>query len=252
MKEKINTFLASDLLEKYLLGDTSKEETQQTERYIAMYPEVRGSYEELQKNLQIFAQQYAMPTPQGLKEVILSAAKQDKKFGRRFYKYAVAASVAIMLFAGTSYFLWDQNRSLQEENTLVTNQIKYLESNMMSQLEDMRNQFIVLNNPDTRKVEVKGKKEGKDLKAIAYINPVKKLSFINVGMVPQLPENQVFQLWAEVNGELVNLGVIKEFDDKEKLLAMPYGEKAIGYITVEPEGGNASPSVENIVANISF
>lgn len=252
MKDKINTFLASDLLEKYLLGETTKEEAQQTERYIAMYPEVRRDYEELQKNLQLFAQQYAMPTPEGLKEVILSAAKQEKRLGRRFYRYAVAAAVAIMLFAGTSYFLWDQNRTLQEENTLVNKQIKYLESNMMNQLEDMRNQFIVLNNPDTRKVEVKGQKEAKDLKAIAYINPVKKLSYINVGKVPHLPENQVFQLWAEVNGELVNLGVIKEFEDKDKLLALPYGDKAIGYITVEPAGGNTSPSVDHIVANISF
>src|SRR5690606_30936630 len=177
---------------------------------------------------------------------------KEKRHHYRFLRFAVAASVAIMLFATTSYFLWNQNKSLQEENVLVTNQIKYLESNMMNQLEDMRNQFIVLNNPDTRKVEVKGKEEGKDLKAIAYINPVKKLSYINLGKVPELPENKVFQMWAEVNGELVNLGVIKPLDDKDKLLALPYGEKAIGYITVEPKGGNKAPSVENIVANITF
>ena len=123
---------------------------------------------------------------------------------------------------------------------------------MMNQLEDMRNQFIVLNNPDTKRVEVKGKEEGKDLKAVAYINPVKKLSYINLGNVPELPENKVFQMWTEVNGELVNLGVIKQIKDKDKLLALPYGEKAISYITVEPQGGNSSPSVEHIVANISY
>jgi len=116
----------------------------------------------------------------------------------------------------------------------------------------MRNQFIVLNNPDTKKYQVNGKKEGKELKAIAYINPVKKLSYINVSNVPQLPENKCFQMWAEVNGELVNLGVIKQFNEKDKLLALPYADKAIGYITIEPEGGNTSPTVENIVANITY
>ncbi|MCR9264856.1 MAG: anti-sigma factor [Flavobacteriaceae bacterium] len=252
MKEKVKTFLDSDILEKYLLGDTTKEETLKAERYITMYPEVRETYNELQDNLETFAKMYARKTPEGLKEIIVSSAKKEKMVRRRFYRYAVAASVAIMLFAGSSVFFWNQNKSLQQENTLVTNKIKYLEDNMKNQLEDMRNQFIVLNNPDTKKYAVNGKREGKELKAIAYINPVKKLSYINVSNVPNLPENKCFQMWAEVNGELVNLGVIKQFDEKDKLLALPYADKAVSYITVEPKGGNTSPSVENIVANINY
>ncbi|WP_420321840.1 anti-sigma factor domain-containing protein [Flagellimonas sp.] len=252
MKEKIKYFLDSDILEKYLLGDTTKEETLKAERYIAMYPEVRETYDQLQDNLEAFAKMYARKTPEGLKEIILHSAKKEKAVKNRFYRYAVAASVAIMLFAGFSYFQWEQNKSLQEENTMVTNQMNNLQQNMQNQLEDIRNQFIVLNNPATRKYAVNGKREGKELKAIAYVNPVKKLSYINVSNVPNLPENKVFQMWAEVNGELVNLGVIKEFDDKDKLLALPYAENAIGYITIEPKGGNTSPTVKNIVANISY
>ena len=60
-------------------------------------------------------------------------------------------------------------------------------------------------------------------------------------------------MWAEVNGEMVNLGVIKhEFDDKKQLLALPYSDNAIGYITIEPQGGNVTPTVQNIVANIKY
>ncbi|MAU15324.1 MAG: RNA polymerase subunit sigma-70 [Muricauda sp.] len=252
MKEKVKIFLESDILEKYLLGDTTKEETQKAERYIAMYPEVRETYDELQKNLETFANLYAKKTPEGLKEIILASAKKERVVSKRFLGFAIAASVAIMIFAGSSVFFWNQNKTLQEKNTMVTNQIKYLEDNMKDQLADMRNQFIVLNNPATKKYQVKGKKEGKELKAIAYINPVKKLSYINVSNVPELPEDKCFQMWAEVNGELVNLGVIKNFDEKDKLLALPYADNAVGYITIEPKGGNTTPSVENIVANIKY
>ncbi|WP_108424204.1 anti-sigma factor domain-containing protein [Flagellimonas amoyensis] len=252
MKEKVKIFLESDSLEKYLLGHTNKDESLQVERYIAMYPEVRQTYDELQKNLETFAKMYARKTPEGLKEIILSSARKERMVSRNFFRYAIAASVAIMVFAGASLFFWNQNKTLQEENALVTNKIKYLEDDMKNQLEDMRNQFIVLNNPDTKKYQVNGKKEGKELKAIAYINPVKKLSYINMSNVPQLPENKCFQMWAEVNGELVNLGVIKQFNEKDKLLALPYADKAIGYITIEQEGGNTSPTVENIVANITY
>ncbi|RNC91637.1 MAG: RNA polymerase subunit sigma-70 [Allomuricauda sp.] len=252
MKEKIKIFLDTDLLEKYLLGDTSTEESLQVERYIAMYPEVRKTYEELQNNLEAYAKLHARKTPEGLKEIVLNRIRNEKAGRRRFYRYAVAASIVAFIFAGSSYFFWNQSKTLQHENTIVNNKIKNLEQDMKVQLEDIRNQYIVLNNPNTKRFSVNGNMKAKELKAIAYINPVKKLSYINVSSLPQLPEDQCFQMWAEVNGELVNLGVIKQFDDKEKLLALPYAENAIGYITIEPEGGNTAPTVKNIVANIDY
>lgn len=252
MKEKIRIFLDSDLLEKYLLGNTTTEEALQVERYIAMHPEVRDSYNELQENLESYAKLHSLKAPDGLKDRILWKIRQEKRNSNKFYKYAVAASIAALIFAGSSYFFYNQNKNLQEKNTIVSNQIKDLEMDMKIQLEDLRNQYIVLNNPNTKRYSVNGNRKAKELKAVAYVNPVKKLSYINVSHLPQLPEDQCFQMWAEVNGELVNLGVIKKFEDKERLLALPYSDKAIGYITIEPKGGNETPTVKNIVANINY
>ncbi|MGB5554218.1 MAG: anti-sigma factor [Flavobacteriaceae bacterium] len=252
MKEKIKIFLDSDLLEKYLLGTTTKQEAFQVERYIAMYPEVRDTFDELQANLEEFAKIHAIKTPDGLKEKIIARIRAENRGRKRFFKYAIAASFAAMMFAGASYFFWNQSQDLQEQNNIVTNEIKVLKQDMKDQLEDFRNQFIVLNNPQTRKYNVSGNKKAEELKAVAYINPVKKLSYINVSKLPNLPESQCFQMWAEVNGKMINLGVIKEAADKENLLALPYDEHAIGYITIEPQGGNETPTVENIVANIKY
>jgi len=252
MKNKIKIFLDSDLLEKYLLGTTNTQESLQVERYIAMYPEVRETYDELQVNLEAYAKLHAIITPEALKQKIIARIKSEHVGRKRFFRYAVAASIATLLFAGASYFFYDQNQSLQEENQMVNNKIQLLEQDMNERLEDVRNQFIVLNNPKTKKYNVNGNKKAKELKAIAYINPVKKLSYINVSKLPNLPENQCFQMWAEVNGKMVNLGVIQEASDKEKLLALPYAEEAVSYITIEPKGGNQTPTVENIVANINY
>jgi len=35
-------------------------------------------------------------------------------------------------------------------------------------------------------------------------------------------------------------------------MALPYGEKGLSYITIEPKGGNTTPSVQNIVADFSY
>lgn len=252
MIEKIKTFLDSDILERYLLGNTTELETLQAERYIAMYPEVRKIYNELQENLETYAKLHAVESPEGLKDKIVSRIRSERLGRKKFFRYAIAASFAAVLFAGASYFFWDQNKSLQEENIMVSNKIKLLEEDMKQQLEDVRNQFIVLNNPQTKRYNVNGNRKAKELKAVAYINPVKKLSYINVKKLPHLPEDQCFQMWAEVNGEMLNLGIIESTTNSENLMALPYAKNAIGYITIEPKGGNLNPTVENIVANISY
>lgn len=252
MKEKIRLFLETDLLERYLLGSTDTAESARVERYIAMYPEVRSTYEELQENLEAYARLHAITPPEGLRERILRGVRREQAFKRRFMRYGMAASIAAVFLISASVFLWNQNQNLQQENALVNNKIRVLEADMKEQLEDVRNQFIVLNNPQTRKFMVNGNRKARELKAIAYVNPVKKLSYINVKNLPNLPENQDYQMWAEVNGEMVNLGVLRNFSDSDKLLALPYGEKGVSYITIEPKGGNTTPSVENIVADFTY
>ena len=126
MKDKIRIFLDTDLLEKYLIGSTSKEETLQVERYIALYPEVRKSYDELQSNLQAYANLYALKTPEGLKDRILYKIKAQNTGKRKFRRYAIAASITAFMFAGSSYFFFFLNQSLQDENVLVNSKIKTL------------------------------------------------------------------------------------------------------------------------------
>jgi flagellar motility protein MotE (MotC chaperone) len=252
MTEKVKQILDSDLLENYLMGVTGDEESLQAERYIALYPEVSKTYEELQDNLETFAKLHAIKPPGELKEKILDRIRKENKGPGRFLKFAVAASFAILLSAGASYFMWGQNQDLQKENAIVNKKIDNLQEDLREQLEDVRNQFIVLQNPETKQYKVTGNKKAKELKAVAYVNPVKKLSYLNVSKLPHLPEDQCYQMWAEVNGEMVNLGIIREAD--KKLMALPYSDDdAIGgYITIEPKGGNESPTVENIVANIAY
>lgn len=252
MKEKVRIFLETDLLEKYLLGNTTTAETAKVEQYIAMYPEVRDTYRELEENLENFARLYSRKTPDGLRERIMLSIRRQRSGRVRHMKLAIAASISALFFAGSSYFFWNQNQSLQQENAEVSDKIRVLEADMKQQLEDVRNQFIVLNNPQTRKFMVNGNQKARELKAVAYVNPVKKLSYINVQNLPQLPEDQCYQMWAEVNGELVNLGILRDMGSTDKMLALPYGEKTLSYITIEPKGGNMAPSVQNIVANIKY
>ena len=53
MEKKIHNFLNSNLLHKYLVGETSLEESKEVEHFIDIYPEVAQAYVDIQDNLEI-------------------------------------------------------------------------------------------------------------------------------------------------------------------------------------------------------
>jgi anti-sigma-K factor RskA len=261
MNEKITTFLNSGLLEKYLLGETTSAETEMVETYISRYPEVQNTYNTLQHNLEIVAKSNAVEAPKNILNNILEeldekpVVKLNTSYKhKKWYKFSVAASIAALLFAGTTYLFYTQNQKLSEENQVVVDEIFDLRSDIAQNnkmLDNVMRQLLKLNNPETEKYIIKGNERAKDLKTVAYINPKEKTSMIDVVSLPQLPEEQCYQIWAELQGKMVSLGILSEAD--RQLKSLPYTEDALALqITIEPKGGNTIASIENSVAQISL
>ncbi len=256
MKEDVEKLLDSDLLERYLMEDTSEEETKKVIYYVDTYPEVKTHFDELQDNLERYARSFAKKPPVELKERIMDkvSATSPATTHRRIRWYAIAASIAALLFAGYSIFLRQSNSELIKENQLVMQEIEALKqeyNTTFGKLASVRSELDKLRNPETQKYVLRGNQRAKDLKTVAYINPVEKVSMINVVDLPELPEDKVFQMWADVNGEMISLGILEKAENR--LLRVPYQEDASSYnITIEPKGGNKHATVENLVANVAF
>ncbi|QFZ55546.1 anti-sigma factor [Oceanihabitans sp. IOP_32] len=263
MNEKINTFLSSDLLERYLLGDTTSAETAQVESYIARYPEVQNAYNVLQHHLEIVAKSNAIEAPKSVLNNILETLddkpviklKPTYKY-KKWYRFSVAASIAAIIFASTSYLFYTQNLKLSKENQIVVEEIFDLRDDIAQnnlRLDSVMRQLLNLNNPETEKYIIKGNERAKDLKTVAYINSKEKTSMIDVVSLPQLPEEQCYQIWAELQGKMVSLGILSETD--RQLKSLPYTEDALALkITIEPKGGSTdnTASLDNAVADITL
>ncbi|SEQ08651.1 Anti-sigma-K factor rskA [Hyunsoonleella jejuensis] len=260
MNEKITTFLNSGLLDKYLMGTTTAAETTQVETYISKYPEVQNAYNTLQHNLEIVAKSNAVEAPKYILDNVLEELDPPViKLTRReryqkWYKLSIAASVAAIVFAASTYLFYNQNQKLAEENQVVVDEIFDLRSDIEmnnKKLDAVMEQFKRLNDPDTYKYIMKGNNRARNLKTVAYINPKEKTSMIDVVSLPQLPEEQCYQIWADLQGKMVSLGILNETD--RQLKRIPFTENARGLnITIEPKGGNAVASLENTVAEISL
>lgn len=262
MNAKIITFLNSGLLEKYLLGETTSAETEMVESHISKYPEVQNAYNTLQFNLEVVAKSNAIDAPKDILNNILDELEEEtpviklrtQRTYKKWHRFSVAASVAALLFAGTSYIFYNQNQKLSKENQVVVDEIFDLRGDIAKNnemLDNVMRQLLKLNNPETEKYIIKGNERAKDLKTVAYINPKEKTSMIDVVSLPQLPEEQCYQIWAELQGKMVNLGILDKAD--RKLRSIPYMEDALALsITIEPKGGNTTASLQNSVAEISL
>ncbi|MGR7813342.1 anti-sigma factor domain-containing protein [Lacinutrix undariae] len=261
MKKELQTFLNAGLLDKYILGTATPEETQETEHYIDTYPEVEAEYIKLQNNLETLANVQAVEAPAFILDAIHEElddtpviALQTETPVSKTPWYSIAASIAAFIFAGYSFMLFQQNRSLTRENQVVVDEIFDIRNDINSnneKLDNMMRQFMKLNNPETEKYVLRGNDRAKDLKTVAYINAVDKTSLIDVVSLPQLPENQTYQIWAELQDRMVNLGILDTKDKRFKNI--PYMEDALGLsITIEPKGTPNTNSADNEVAEITL
>lgn len=262
MNNKIQTFLKTGLLERYLVGDTNTSETIEVESYIEDFPEVKAKYDVLQDNLEVMSKINATEPPNNILNTILTSIDAEETPVIPITKdksmpwFGIAASVAALLFGAFSFFLFTQNQSLLEKNNIANEEINKLmldAANTNKKLADLEDKYDMLNNPETNKYTLRGNRRAKNLKTVAYINPVEKLSMIDVVTLPELPEEQNYQLWAEVEDRMINLGILDP-SEAGSLKTIPYLEDAVGYsITVTPKGNeDQSVTTENSVANISL
>lgn len=260
MEKKLHNFLNSNLLNKYLVGDTSLEESKEVEHFISTYPEAAEAFDKLQSNLEIVAKAGAVEAPDYVFDNILEAIEgtKDTKViqmvpNRRTPWYSIAASAAAVIFAATSFMLYQKNMDLNDENNVVVEEIFDLRSdieNNNAKLEELSRELLKLNNPDAKKYVFNGNERAKNLKTVAYINPVEKTSMIDVITLPQLPKEQQYQIWAELQDRMVNLGILDESD--RKLKQIPYMEDALALsIKIGTKGDNANEN-DTEVAEISL
>ncbi|MFT6842860.1 MAG: hypothetical protein ACJASR_001633 [Psychroserpens sp.] len=125
--------------------------------------------------------------------------------------------------------MYQQNNELRNENQVVVDEIFDLRSDIEinnQKLDDVMRQFMKLNNPETEKYVFRGNARAKNLKTVAYINAVEKTSMIDVVSLPQLGEDQFYEVWAQMEEDLVSLGVIDP--SERKMQNLPYLENALG------------------------
>ena len=70
MTSRIQNFLKSVLLEKYVQGETTTQESHKVDDFINQHPEIKEKYLKLEAQLELEAQIHAVTPPEGVLESI--------------------------------------------------------------------------------------------------------------------------------------------------------------------------------------
>lgn len=269
----VEEYISSGILESYILGLASPEEAGILECVMKNSAEVKAAYEEAQKTLEDLATAQAITPHSDLETKIWTkiqkeqtdeeiqsvfSEKPEHKIGEitqeiypnkaaNWQKYAVAASVLFFVsIIGNFFWINDISKNKKE--------IAQLQTEKKSQdlaLKTSQEKLAILSNPNILTVPLKGVEKYPDSKAIVYWDQTSKNVYLNAENLPKAPEGMQYQLWALVDGKPVSAGMYSAEKDTREILANIPKAQAFA-ITLEKQGGSASPTMENmfVIGNI--
>lgn len=255
-KEKI---LENGILEQYLLGTLSEAEAAMVEKLLQEDAALFEQYTKLENDLETLAFENAIAPPTEVKSKLLKevvskkGAKskvEEKPNKSKISFFAVAASFAGLFLLSTVFFFthWNTAKAdlvdTQNELDALKNRIEVLESNYnkAAGLVDF------IKEPNTKQLVLIGNEKVANVNTISYINHTSKEVLVNATNLPKLPDTKTYQVWGDVDGEMINMGLLEAGKD---LVALNYIDKATSInITIEPAGGSDHATVSQLVANV--
>ncbi|TBN06617.1 hypothetical protein EYD45_01660 [Hyunsoonleella flava] len=249
--------LENGIIEQYLLGELSAEDELSLERLLAEDEELMARFKTIEASFESLAFENAVNPPKQVKERLMNSVKGSETKvvslpkQNPFKNYlAMAASVAAVLLIGSIWMYSQLNKTnkqlqiVEEQNSQLLEDLNGLKGN----LETTTAYLDILNSAETKQYILKGNALSPEAKVVSYVNHKQKSVIVNTVDLPKLDNAHNYQMWADVDGEMINMGVIKK---DGPLLAMNYIEDAASLnITIEPAGGSDHPTVSRLITNV--
>jgi len=256
--------IESGVLESYVLGTASEAEVQMLHAAFATYPELLEEVEAVESALMRMAESHAPELPAQLRADLLNDldfrnADKDKviplnapreQAGQtvtKRYKYAIAASVALLIGSVAVNVMLYGKLDDAEQQVAELNQQKSIMANDMqinkASLRETQNNLAMVTDTMVKSLKLKAIPNMPASMAMVYWNSKSKEVYLNVMQLPAPPKGMQYQLWALADGKPVDAGVF-EVVDTLRLQKLKDIESAQAFaVTLEKEGGSPTPTL---------
>ncbi|GAB3959193.1 hypothetical protein GCM10028805_54850 [Spirosoma harenae] len=266
----ITEYIASGILESYVMGAVSDQERREVECLSSIYPEVRQELDQLSAALENYALSHSVEPPASIKDKLLKelefggpkviAEEKSEAIVRPLpvdgptYRvtWIVAASMGLLLLL-FSFYLLSELRTNQKTLAAARTSNESLQADIR-QLKDSQtrtNQTLaLLHQPGLRTVELKGNEKAPQGDLLVFWNTATHQVAIDVRSLPALPADKQYQLWSMVDGKPVDAGVFDATNGNElvqRLNRTVLRADAFA-VTVEKRGGSPTPTLSTLLA----
>jgi anti-sigma-K factor RskA len=241
--------ISSGLLELYVMGQTSAEETQLVQSMAAQHPQIADEVSAIEGAMESYAQANAIQPSSTVKEKVFTQINSNEskvipittapvKSISSTWKMAAAAAVVLLvgsaIFNGIMY-----NKFTNAKDELVKTQQQLNDAKAYN--EEMAKSMKIVQDKNADYVKLAGLTVAPDAMAKVYWVKNTQEVYIDPSNLPDAPKGKQYQLWAIVDGQPVDAGMI---DSKRKYSLQKmksFGKAQAFAVTLETEGGNPTP-----------
>jgi anti-sigma-K factor RskA len=239
----LKEYIASGIIESYVMGLASESEKAEFEEMCAQYPELVAERRKFEESLEAYASEQAVRPPLEVKAKILKIITMENSKSPRssgLLRFVAAAAVILLIGMVVLYYqVNQQNKELADSNRQLGDRLNQAEVALNKVVQE-------ISGPSTTVVNMVGTKREPKASANVYWDSTSSNVYLLVKNMPELPSDQQYQLWALIDNKQKNLGV---FDAKDKniILKMDSTKKAQAFaITIEKKGGSPHPTLDSL------
>ena len=261
----LQEYIASGIIESYVMDLASESERAEFEQLCTQYPELVAARKDFEERLEEYASEHAVAPPPEVKVKVLEAigsspgsrpvpssnpskiiTMENSKSPVRssgWLRFIAAASVILLVGMIWLYYQTSsQNKELSNTNDRLKERLNSTDSILHQIVEEQK----IVKDPNTTVVNMVGTQVAPRSSANIYWDSASTNVFLVVKNMPKLPSDQQYQLWALIDGKPSDLGVFDATDDKV-ILKMKNTQKAQAFaITIEKKGGSPSPTLQKM------
>lgn len=272
----IKEYISSGIIEAYVLGLATEEEVSILDCVRQKNPEVQQAIYDAQLLLEDFSTEQAINPAPELKDQIWNKITQEsvpvpatvvlkedstvteepeitskvKKLPvqRDNQTLAIAATVLLALSIGGNILMFTEH---QESKNALGEAIA-LNTATENKLSEANSRWELLQRPSVKAISLAGVEAHPDLKAVVLWDTKSENVYLTAEKLPQAPEGKQYQLWAIVDGQPVDAGILPlaSEDSMHKMHNIPQAQAFA--ITLEKEGGSPTPTLTDlfVIGNI--
>ncbi len=274
-------YIASGIIERYVLGSVSDQERREVECMSSIYSELKEELRSIQSTIESYIESIAVEPPAKLKGIILEAIKkveqersaqiesaqakstdipkkEEAKIVRMkpiksksFLKWAAAAAIIPLIGMGVMYFgernsrmdLADQLAQVETKTEAIFNDS--LSNLQKSLLQNEEYQALILDE-STEEILLAGTDISPESQARVFWSSEREEFCLVSDQLPTPISGKQYQLWAIASDVPVDLGVFDVSTTCIKLQKIDLENIQAFAITLEKEGGNPTPTMDQM------